>query len=50
MIYKHELWDSMIKILDYTVGKLEKTGPGVMCAEVRQIRDTAVKGFDLSLT
>ena len=49
MIYKHELWDSMITILKYTVEKRKKTGPGVMQAEDQRVLSSAEKGFDLPL-
>ncbi len=48
MVYKHDLWDPILKILDYTIQKLEKTGPGVMTAEIRQVRDNAIKQFEVS--
>ena len=47
MKYDHELWDTIMTLMDYAERKLEAHGNGVMLAEVRSLHEQAMNEFSL---
>lgn len=49
MRYDHELWDSVLKILQHGKERLLAKGNGTMCAEVDRVYQSAINTFSMPL-